>query len=329
MNCGAQDMGQRPRYREAQSQSPTRRRNTEDGCHIHESFHKKLATASSPDLSEVFGDKSPVRLFGLRSPPLASPGDSIEGESHTDQFSSDQGSDICLSTPSPDERVACSPPFILASSSASAQPVCDERDDDCEPEDVADADGPSSPDEEETEEGRRRREEAESEALARQLMAEEAVESYTLSTDFLRDHAADYTSEDLAALQAAMAEENPEADGLEEREEVDDTSAELSYDTLLRLGDRLGDVKQERWALVARDQIERLPSFRFKSAEEKGKDENDSGVKCLVCQCPYEECELLRQLPCGHCFHVDCADQWLLSKDICPYCRQSIVTAES
>lgn len=328
MNC-TKDMGQRLRFRKARSQSPTQRRNTEDVSHCHESFHQKVATPCSPDLSKGFGDQSPVHLFGLRSPPLASPGDSIGGESHAEQFSSDQGSDICLSTPSPDERVASSPPFILASATASTKPVCDERDDDCEPEDVAVDDGPGSPDEEETEEGRRRREEAESEALARQLMAEEAVESYALSTDFLRDNAADYTSEDLAALQAAMAEEDPEADELEQGEEADDASAELSYDTLLRLGDRLGDVKQERWALVAREQIERLPSFHFKSAAVKGKDENDSEVKCLVCQCPYEECELLRQLPCGHCFHVDCADQWLLSKEICPYCRQSIVTAES
>ena len=155
-------------------------------------------------------------------------------------------------------------------------------------------------------------------------MAEEAMASYAMSSNFLQDHADDYTQEDLAALRAIMAEENPE---VQEEEEVENesTSEDLSYETLLQIGERIGDVKAERWALVAREKIEQLPKVKFTCSMSKGKDENDCAVKCLVCQCPYEEGESLRRLPCNHFFHEDCIDQWLLTKDTCPYCRVSIV----
>jgi len=184
-------------------------------------------------------------------------------------------------------------------------------------------------DEEEDEDHRRQKEaEAESEELARQLMAEEAMASYAMSTNFLRDHANDYTEEDLAALQAIMNEENPETMENTENEEdyVEEAASEdLSYDTLLRLGERMGDVKSERWALIASEMIDKLPKKIFTKAMSAGKDENDCGVKCLVCQCAFEEAETIRILPCQHYFHEGCIDQWLLTKDNCPYCRVSIV----
>lgn len=145
--------------------------------------------------------------------------------------------------------------------------------------------------------------------------------SYAMSSNFLQEHEDDYTQEDLAALRAIMAEENPEVE-----DEVEDESAseDLSYETLLQIGERIGDVKAERWALVAREKIEQLRKVKFTSSMSRGKDENDCAVKCLVCQCSYEEGESLRCLPCKHFFHEDCIDQWLLTKDTCPYCRVSI-----
>lgn len=187
---------------------------------------------------------------------------------------------------------------------------------------------------EETDEERRLREEAESEALARQLMAEEAMASYHHSANFLQENAHDYSEEDLAALRAIMAEENPvmgfdgeDTDDEEEDDEIE--SAELSYEALLELGERIGDVKSERWAVKARNEISKLPMVKFCSQMSQGKDENDSCVKCLVCQFEYQEKESVRILPCGHYFHQECIDQWLLAKDFCPYCRQSITNNEN
>jgi len=184
--------------------------------------------------------------------------------------------------------------------------------------------------EEETEEVRRLREEAESEALARQFMAEEAMFSYNESAHFLQENANEYSEEDLAALRAIMAEENPVLEGeLEGDEEEGMDSADMSYEALLNLGERIGDVKSERWAMRAKHEIAKLPSNKFCMSMAKGKDENDSGVKCLVCQFAYEEGETIRLLPCMHYFHHECVDQWLMAKDCCPYCRQCIIVEDA
>ena len=175
----------------------------------------------------------------------------------------------------------------------------------------------------ETDEERARREEEESIALAQQLMAEEAMAvSYHMSMDYLRNNRDQFSEEDLAALQAAMEDDEEEE---EEVEGIADTSGEsMSYELMLRLGERLGDVKSERWARVAQEKISCLPTIRFDPQTAHGKDDNDCDAKCLVCQFAYEKDEVLRRLPCGHCFHAECVDQWLQTKDHCPYCRTGI-----
>jgi hypothetical protein len=160
--------------------------------------------------------------------------------------------------------------------------------------------------------------EAESIALARMLMQQEAIESYgALSADYLRYNADQFSQEDLAALQAAMAEDEGFDDGGVEQP--------FSYDVMLRLGESIGDVKRERWNMIAQSQIDKLEMFTFDLKAAQGKDENDCDVKCLVCQFPYESDESLRRLPCGHAFHSECVAQWLKDNDVCPYCRQTIV----
>ncbi|KAL7538165.1 hypothetical protein ACHAXR_008338 [Thalassiosira sp. AJA248-18] len=144
--------------------------------------------------------------------------------------------------------------------------------------------------------------------------------SYAMSTEYLRENADQFSSEDLAALQAAMADEDPEGD-----DEEEDNSQEMSYDALLRLGEQIGDVKEERWAMVAHEKINQLPTLRFVPSMAEGKEENHTEVKCQVCQFPYEEGDVLRRLPCQHCFHKDCVDSWLGTKDTCALCRKSIV----
>jgi Ring finger domain len=174
-------------------------------------------------------------------------------------------------------------------------------------------------------EQRRQQEEAESIELARALMAEEAMASYEQHFSLFRD---DFMSdEDRAVWQAAMREE--------EREEASnvlgdnhDADGEISYETMLELGERIGDVKTERWALIARKEIEKLPTFPYDDSSTTNQTAirtDAAEIKCLVCQCEYEKGEVCCRLPCGHIFHREgCIDQWLLTRDFCPYCRQQI-----
>lgn len=179
--------------------------------------------------------------------------------------------------------------------------------------------------EEESDEDRIRREEEESLELARMLMAEEAMASYQQHVSILRASADQFSEEDYNALQAALDEEDEQ--GQQDDEETEDGSEDLSYEAMLELGERIGDVKTEHWALCAEDEIAKLPTFLFdpRAIEEKAcNDVDDSEIKCLVCQCEYEKNEKLRRLPCNHTFHAECVDQWLKTNDSCPYCRKSI-----
>lgn len=48
---------------------------------------------------------------------------------------------------------------------------------------------------------------------------------------------------------------------------------------------------------------------------------------CVVCRdglAASDECGPIVQLPCRHCFHQNCIEQWLLSNPCCPLCRAEI-----
>lgn len=158
-----------------------------------------------------------------------------------------------------------------------------------------------------TEDDALRRQEQESIELARQLMEEEAMASYEQHFGMIRED--ELSPEDFAALQSALREET-------------DGGGEDDYDAMLELSERIGNVKSERWGMIARKMIDKLESFEYSKNHPRAA---DAEAKCLVCQCDYEEGEQLRRLPCNHCFHQECVDEWLLEKDICPYCRESIV----
>jgi hypothetical protein len=197
---------------------------------------------------------------------------------------------------------------------------------------------------------RNRREEEEelaaSEELARQLLAEEALASYQQSVDFLRENADHFSQEDIAALYAALEEEDQAADGGHYVQmEGDEESVELSYDTLLRLGEQLGNVKEERWSMKSQEIIDQLALHFYTNTVSSGgtassitntnytyttvEQDDDTCVfnknKCLICLHTYENGDFLRKLPCYHMFHRECIDPWLSTKDICPNCRQSII----
>ncbi|KAF9626302.1 hypothetical protein IFM89_032151 [Coptis chinensis] len=68
--------------------------------------------------------------------------------------------------------------------------------------------------------------------------------------------------------------------------------------------------------------IDALPVFLYKEV---------MGLKepfdCAVCLCEFSEQDKLRLLPlCGHAFHINCIDTWLLSNSTCPLCRGTLFT---
>ncbi|KAL6898086.1 hypothetical protein ACP4OV_006682 [Aristida adscensionis] len=70
------------------------------------------------------------------------------------------------------------------------------------------------------------------------------------------------------------------------------------------------------------DVIDALPVFLYREVVGAGAAGAKEPFDCAVCLCEFAGEDRLRLLPlCGHAFHIDCIDTWLLSNSTCPLCR--------
>eukprot|EP00516_Mucochytrium_quahogii_P006703 CAMPEP_0203761598 /NCGR_PEP_ID=MMETSP0098-20131031/14646_1 /ASSEMBLY_ACC=CAM_ASM_000208 /TAXON_ID=96639 /ORGANISM=" , Strain NY0313808BC1" /LENGTH=387 /DNA_ID=CAMNT_0050655653 /DNA_START=525 /DNA_END=1688 /DNA_ORIENTATION=+ len=168
--------------------------------------------------------------------------------------------------------------------------------------------------------------------LARRLMMEEEANLYErLQQEQLHAIAAmqNETEEedgDMALARRLLAEEEEQLRLAQERIELDETESvdpdEMSYDQLLELGERIGDVKQERWRIDGKQYVSSLKLIKYSIKDHAGKGVNFT--KCIVCQYDYEDGEELKILPCTHAFHAECINPWLETHDTCATCKQSL-----
>ncbi|CAL9089446.1 E3 ubiquitin-protein ligase Os03g0188200-like [Musa acuminata AAA Group] len=64
------------------------------------------------------------------------------------------------------------------------------------------------------------------------------------------------------------------------------------------------------------DRLKRLPCYAFGAGR-------DGTLDCAVCLESFRAGDRLRLLPaCGHSFHAQCVDPWLLTAPVCPICRR-------
>ena len=67
--------------------------------------------------------------------------------------------------------------------------------------------------------------------------------------------------------------------------------------------------------------VARLKTRKHRASAEEGCDGS-----CTICLDDYEEGDLIKELPCGHSYHQECIDPWLLQKSsLCPLCKQNII----
>ena len=45
-------------------------------------------------------------------------------------------------------------------------------------------------------------------------------------------------------------------------------------------------------------------------------------AQCMICLEHFSIGDLLKQLPCNHCFHSVCISKWLAERSSCPICQQ-------
>lgn len=68
--------------------------------------------------------------------------------------------------------------------------------------------------------------------------------------------------------------------------------------------------------------IDALPVFSYREIVVGAGAGDKEPFDCAVCLCEFGAEDRLRLLPlCGHAFHLNCIDTWLLSNSTCPLCR--------
>ena len=87
----------------------------------------------------------------------------------------------------------------------------------------------------------------------------------------------------------------------------------MSYEELLALEERMGNVKKG----LTKEEIDKLKKEKYV----KNRFIDD---KCIICQYEFKNYEKLILLPCKHCFHPDCITQWLENHKECPYCKTEV-----
>ncbi|KAK9989065.1 hypothetical protein SO802_029304 [Lithocarpus litseifolius] len=70
--------------------------------------------------------------------------------------------------------------------------------------------------------------------------------------------------------------------------------------------------------------LENYPKLIYSQAKLHRGTGNSTTSCCSICLADYKDTDVLRFLPyCGHLFHVECVDSWLLLHATCPVCRDS------
>lgn len=85
----------------------------------------------------------------------------------------------------------------------------------------------------------------------------------------------------------------------------------MTYEELLELEEKMGKVSKG----ITEEQFAKIAKINAKGVEEL----------CSVCYNDINEDEEINQLPCQHCYHVDCIKEWLRQERTCPLCKQEIL----
>ena len=74
---------------------------------------------------------------------------------------------------------------------------------------------------------------------------------------------------------------------------------------------------------LGEDNTRKLPTRKYRSGEEKIE-------RCAICVEDFVDGDILRVVPCGHSFHKECIDEWLINhSNVCPLCKFEVPRGDS
>ncbi|GER29195.1 RING/U-box superfamily protein [Striga asiatica] len=106
----------------------------------------------------------------------------------------------------------------------------------------------------------------------------------------------------------------------------------MSYEELLALGEQIGSVGTGLPNEFVRKNLKTRSFITSSAACPNLRDETDPDEQinfCVICQTEYEPGEKIGTVECGHEYHKDCINKWLLIKNTCPICKSTALGRKS
>ncbi|KAM6550385.1 hypothetical protein CsatB_000193 [Cannabis sativa] len=103
---------------------------------------------------------------------------------------------------------------------------------------------------------------------------------------------------------------------------------DMSYEELLALGERIGNVNTGLSEDAITSQLKTKPylSSRMRLNLEEADCQYKEDDCCIICQDEYKNLEKIGILNCGHEYHAECLKRWLLIKNVCPVCKSEALS---
>lgn len=106
---------------------------------------------------------------------------------------------------------------------------------------------------------------------------------------------------------------------------------DMSYEELLALGERIGNVNTGLSEEVIANQLKTTTYLSRRAGINLEEDEcPDKEIdSCIICQDDYVTFEKIGVLGCGHEYHAECLKKWLLIKNVCPICKSEALSMKT
>ena len=106
---------------------------------------------------------------------------------------------------------------------------------------------------------------------------------------------------------------------------------EMSYEELLALSERIGTVNTGLPEEDVKNHLKTRTCSVINLAEESSSSPQTKDREtepCTICQESFKNEEKIATLDCGHEYHVECLEKWLIVKNVCPICKSEALVME-
>ncbi|XP_018470007.2 extensin [Raphanus sativus] len=103
---------------------------------------------------------------------------------------------------------------------------------------------------------------------------------------------------------------------------------EMSYEELLALSERIGTVNTGLPEEDVKNHLKTRTCSVINHAEKSPQTKDGETEPCTICQECFKNEEKIATLDCGHEYHAECLEKWLIVKNVCPICKSEALVME-